>query len=78
MASFSVRVGASVVPLAGFVSLALGAVRVAPGGLSEDTGEYGDGDDRDDHQDEQAYYGETQALFLPYGCTRRRALARQP
>ena len=53
------------VPLAGLVPLALGAVRVASRGFAEDAGEYGDGDDRDDHEDEQAYYGETQALFLP-------------
>ena len=65
------------VPLAGLVALALGAVRVAPGGFSEDAGEYRDGDDRDDHQDEKAYYGETQRFFLPCGCGRR-ALFRRP
>ncbi len=56
------------VPRAGLVPLALGAVRVAPRGLSEDAGEYGDGDDRDDCQDEQAYYGETQNFSFRTGA----------
>jgi len=44
----------SVVSFFGLVC-ALGPVRVAPGGLTEDADEYRDGDYRDHDQDEQGY-----------------------
>jgi len=48
-----------------FRGLVLFIVRVAASGLTEDPDQDGDGDDRDDYENEQRNYSETQEIFLP-------------
>ena len=40
-------------------------VRATASGLTEDPDQDGDGDDRDDYENEQRNYSETQEIFLP-------------
>jgi hypothetical protein len=52
------------------VGISLGAlvfffVRVAAGGLAEDTDQYGYGDDHDDYENEQRDYGDRHEIHLP-------------
>ena len=52
------------------VGISLGAlvfffVRVAAGGLPEDTDQYGYGDDHDDYENEQRDYGDRHEIHLP-------------